>query len=133
MFVFYFLLLSISSADPMFTKIEKGELAPWTGRLFNDEAVSQFIVNDKLKVEQCNIQIDYEVQKSKAYLELDYQKKIIELTTQNQILNDKVSLRDNRIQNLETLKTPPNPFWYTIGGILVGSSITIGITYAVNQ
>lgn len=133
MFVFYFLLLSISSADPMFTKIEKGESAPWTGRLFNDEAVSQFIVNDKLKVEQCNIQIDYEVQKSKAYLDLNYQKKIIELTTHNQILNDKVLLRDNRIQNLETLKTPPNPFWYTIGGILVGSSITIGITYAVNQ
>ena len=133
MFVFYFLLLSISSADPMFTKIEKGELAPWSGRLFNDEAVSQFIVNDKLKVEQCNIQIDYEVQKSKAYLDLNYQKKIIELTTHNQILNDKVLLRDNRIQNLETLKTPPNPFWYTIGGILVGSSITIGITYAVNQ
>jgi hypothetical protein len=133
MFVFYFLLLSISLADPMFTKIEKGESAPWAGRLFNDEAVSQFIVNDKLKVEQCNIQIDYEVQKSKAYLDLNYQKKIIELTTHNQILNDKVLLRDNRIQNLETLKTPPNPFWYTIGGILVGSSITIGITYAVNQ
>lgn len=128
-----FFLMTYAIADPLFTKIEKGEVAPWSGRLFNDEAVSQFIVNDKFKVEQCNIQIDYEVEKSKAYLDLDYQKKILSLEAQNQILNDKVTLRDNRIRSLESLKTPPNPFWYAISGILVGSGITIGITYAVNQ
>jgi hypothetical protein len=132
MFILYFLLMSSSAADPLFAKIKEGEVAPWSGRIFNDEAVTQFIVNDKFKVEQCNIQIEYEVQKSKAYLELEHQKKILSLETQNQILNDKILLRDNRIHRLESLKTPPNPFWYTVGGILIGTSMTIGIAHAVN-
>jgi len=130
-----FLLLSLAFADdePQFTKIEKGEVAPWSGRLFNDAAVAKFIVSDKYKIEQCNIQIEYEVSKSKANLDLEYAKKIIELETENKILADKVLLRDDRIKGLESLKTPPDPFWYVTGGFLVGSAITIGITYAVNQ
>lgn len=129
-----FLLFNLAIADdPKFTKLKEGEPAPWPGRLFNDAAVAKFIVDDKYKIEQCNIQIEYEVDKSKASLDLDYAKKIIEIETENNILTDKVTLRDNRIKELESLKTPHNPFWYTIGGILVGSGITIGITYAVNQ
>ena len=63
-----FLLLSLAFAndEPQFTKIEEGEVAPWSGRLFNDAAVAKFIVSDKYKIEQCNIQIEYEVSKSKA-------------------------------------------------------------------
>ena len=133
MFSLFFLLISSAAADPQFTKLEKGEPAPWAGRLFNDEAVAKFIVDDKYKIEQCNIQIDYEVRKSELNLDLKHQHALIELQTQNQILSDKITLRDDRIKELENLKTPHNPFWYTLGGILVGSGITIGITYAVNQ
>tara|TARA_X000001388_G_C2194897_1_gene108979 strand:+ start:116 stop:517 length:402 start_codon:yes stop_codon:yes gene_type:complete len=133
MFGLFFLLTAAIAADPQFTKLEKGEPAPWSGRLFNDEAVAKFIVDDKYKVEQCNIQIEYEVSKSNLNLSLDHQKQMIELQTKNQILSDKITLRNDRIKELENLKTPPNPFWYTLGGILVGSGVTIGITYAVNQ
>ena len=133
MFSLFFLLTTAFAEGPQFTKLEEGQPAPWTGRLFNDEAVAKFLIEDKYKIEQCNILIDYEKSKAKANLDLEYTKKIIDLETQNKILIDKVSLRDDRINSLESLKTPPNPFWYTIGGILVGSGITIGITYAVNQ
>ena len=119
-------------AEPQFTKLEKGEEAPWAGRLFNDAAVAKFIVDDKYKIEQCNIQIEYEVAKNKASLELLNQKSLIDLQTKNTILTEKVSLRDDRIKELESLKTPPNPFWYALTGIVVGSGITIGIAHAVN-
>lgn len=133
MFSLFFLLMASAFADPEFTKLEKGEPAPWPGRLFNDEAVAKFIIDDKYKIEQCNIQIEYEVTKSELKLNLDHQKQVIELQSKNQILSDKITLRDDRIKDLESLKTPHNPFWYALGGIVVGSGITIGITYAVNQ
>jgi hypothetical protein len=128
----YFLLMTSALADPKFTKLEEGDPAPWSGRLFNDEAVTQFIISDKFKVEQCNIQIEYELQKTTANLFLEHQKAIIELESKNKLLADKIALRDSRITGLESIKTPHNPFWYTVGGILIGSSITIGIAQAVN-
>ena len=128
-----FLLISLSWAEPQFTKLEEGDIAPWAGRLFNDEAVAKFVVSDKLKVEECNIQTEYELQSQKSELELEHQKKINELEAQIKILEQKVSLRDDRIKSLESLKTPPNPFWYATAGFLLGSGVTVGITYSVNQ
>jgi len=133
MFGLFFLLATALAADPQFTKLEVGEPAPWAGRLFNDAAVSKFIVTDKFKVEECNIQIEYSLAKLDAELNLTHKKEQIDLNVQVKILEDKVSLRDDRIKDLESLKTPPNHLWYTTAGILIGSGITIGITYAVNQ
>lgn len=128
-----FLFLNLAFAEePQFTTLQEGEVAPWTGRLFNDAAVAKFIVSDKYKIEQCNIEIEYAVSKKSIELDLDYQKKIIDLETQNKILNEKVLLRDERIKGLERLKTPPDPFWYVAGGFLVGAATTIGIAHAVN-
>ncbi len=132
MFSLFFLLATAIAADPQFTKLEKGEVAPWSGRLFNDEAVAKFIIDDKYKIEQCNIQIEYELSKQRSELNLNYQKELITLQTENKILIDKLNLRDERIEGLEALKTPHNPFWYAVGGIVIGSGITIGIAHAVN-
>tara|TARA_Y100000593_G_C4202600_1_gene282642 strand:+ start:220 stop:618 length:399 start_codon:yes stop_codon:yes gene_type:complete len=128
-----FFLLGVASAEPEFTKLEKGEPAPWAGRLFNDEAVAKFIVEDKFKIEQCEIQTMYEVQKLKSSLDLEYSKKIIELESQITVLDQKVILRDDRIKNLEKIKTPPNAFLWATAGFITGAGITVGITYAVNQ
>tara|TARA_B100000287_G_scaffold364256_1_gene358363 strand:+ start:228 stop:629 length:402 start_codon:yes stop_codon:yes gene_type:complete len=133
MFGLFFLLATATAADPQFTKLKKGEVAPWEGRLFNDEAVAKFIVEDNLKIEQCEIQTTYELSKLRADLDLKHTKEMIELQTQNAILNQKVALRDQRIKGLEELKTPPNSFLWTAVGFIAGAGVTVGITYAVNQ
>tara|TARA_B100000900_G_scaffold412951_2_gene435804 strand:- start:1395 stop:1796 length:402 start_codon:yes stop_codon:yes gene_type:complete len=133
MFSLFFLLSAAIGADPQFTKLKEGEAAPWDGRLFNDEAVAKFLIEDKFKVEQCNIQTAYELSKLKSNLELDHAKLMIESQTQIAILNQKVELRDQRIKSLEKLKTPPNAFLWSAIGFVVGASATVGITYAVNQ
>ena len=131
MFVLFF-LLSAAVAEPKFTKLNEGEVAPWTGRLFNDEAVVKFIVEDRLKVDQCEIQTSYALEVLSAELDLEYKKELIILNADISVLEQKALLRNDRIAGLESLKTPHNPFWYSIGGILVGSGITIGIAHAVN-
>ena len=128
-----FFLLSSAVAEPQFTKLSEGETAPWAGRLFNDEAVVKFIVEDRLKVDQCEIQTSYSLEILRAELDLKHKKELININTNMSILEQKVLLRNDRITELESLKTPPNPFWYTTAGFLVGSAATIAITYSVNQ
>ena len=132
MFSLFFLLAAASAADPQFTKLKKGEPAPWDGRLFNDAAVAKFVIEDKYKIEQCNILVSYEVEKRIAEINLEHQREVLAIQTDNQILAEKVSLRDDRIKELEKLKKPHNPFWYATLGIVAGAGITIGIAHAVN-
>ena len=131
-----FFLLGVAFAaepEPQFTKLKKGEVAPWNGRLFNDAAVAKFIVEDKYKIEQCNIITSYELNKQAANLNLAHQKITIDNQTQIKNLQEKVKLRDDRIKELEKIKKPPNAFLWTAAGFLVGAGTTVGITYAVNQ
>jgi len=129
----FLLMTSFAYADPQFVKLEEGESAPFTGRLFNDEAVTKLIVEDKFKVEQCDLQIDYEKKKLEALHSYEIDKVRIELNAKNTILENKVSLRDDRIKELEGLSKPIKPIYYMLGGFVVGTGATIGITYAVNQ
>ena len=133
MFGLFFLIAVAAADDPKFTKLEAGQPAPWSGRLFNDAAVAKFIIEDKYKIEQCDIMMTYELSKQSSTLNLEYQKKEIELQTQKDILEEKVRLRDDRIKSLEKLKKPPNSFLWSAAGFVVGAGITVGITYAVNQ
>jgi hypothetical protein len=70
---------------------------------------------------------------AKGEIAAKHKKELINLNTDMSILEQKVLLRNDRITELESLKTPPNQFWYTTAGFLVGSAATIAITYSVNQ
>ena len=48
-------------------------------------------------------------------------------------LKEKKEMLELRIKSLEKLKKPPNAFLWSVGGFIVGSAVTVGITYAVNQ
>ena len=126
-----FILMALAYAEPQFVPLDKGESAPFSGRLLNDEAIVKLSVEDKFKVQQCDLQIDYEKQKIKALHALELEKAKIELNSQISVLNQKVELRDQRIQSLEKLNKPIKPVLYVASGFLVGAGTTIGILYAV--
>jgi len=126
-----FLLLSIAWAEPQFTQLTEGEAAPFAGRLLNEEAIVKIAVEDKFKVQQCDLQIDYEKQKLESLQKFEIEKVKIELNAKNDILENKISLRDDRIKDLESLSKPIKPVYYVAAGFLVGAGSTIGILYAV--
>ena len=51
-------LLSTALADPMLIHLKEGDVAPFDGRLMNDEAVANIIAGNEMSVEQCEIQKD---------------------------------------------------------------------------
>ncbi len=128
------LLLTMSTAygeEPTFTAIKKGEPAPFSGRLLNDAAVSQFIIQDKMKVEQCNIQIEYELAKQKAALKYDYDLLSVKCEADDQRLQDMVTIKEDEIKFLRKSYAPSKNHWWLAGGVVIGAASSIGIMYAV--
>jgi len=126
------LLSALCFAEPQFTVLNEGEQAPFSGRLLNNEAIAKIGVEDSFKVEQCNFQINYELEKQKLELELKFEKEKIKLVTDKQILEEKVRLRDQTIAQMRDLRKPWPPVFYASGGFFVGAATTIAILYAVN-
>ena len=125
-------LLSLALADiPEYTYVEAGEPAPFSGRLFNDEA-SQLIADQIADAtDYCQIQIDYEIGLALAdkQEELDILKS--KYKYDKQLLEAKIKFQETRIKSLEELKTPPKKqFWFSMG-LVSGIAITISIAKAI--
>ena len=127
-----FLLSAFCFADPVFIEIVEGETAPFSGRLLNDEAIVKLAVEDKFKVEQCNLQINYELEKQKIEQDLKFEKQKIKLESDVEILKTKVQIRDQAIQEMKDLRKPWPPVFYTSVGFIGGAGVTIAILYAIN-
>ena len=122
---------AIADDEPQFTELKQGEPAPFTGRLFNDPAVKLFIVDNKLKVEQCDIQIEYEVGKSKIDEKYKYNLLTAKCEADDERLQDMIAIRDDRIKELEKHIKPPMHQWWLAGGFVIGSATAVGIMYAI--
>ena len=126
-------LLSLAFADaPEYTYLETGESAPFAGRLFNDEA-SQLIA-DQIQdaTDKCLIELDYQVGLALAEKEEQIRKLKSQHKYEKDALTFKIQSQQERIEELEKLKTPPKKkFWFSFG-LITGVGITIAIAQAVN-
>jgi len=118
--------------DPQFTTLKKGDTAPFDGRLFNNAAVSKLIVEDRMKIEQCNIQIEYEIGKANAASKYEYDVLYAKSEAADQRLNDVLDIRDEEIKFLRKSYEPPKHQWWLAGGFIIGASSAIGIMYAIS-
>ena len=117
--------------EPVFMNIKKGEKALFDGRLLNDAAIAKFIVENKTKVQQCNIQIEYEVGKANANSKYKHDLLTARCEADDQRLQDMISIRDDEIKFLRKSYEPPKDHWWLAGGFVVGAASAIGIMYAV--
>ena len=117
--------------EPTFKTLKKGEAAPFDGRLLNNAAIAKFIIEDRTKVEQCNIQTEYEV--GKANLKSKYQHDLLtaKCEADDQRLQDMIAIRDEEIKFLRKSYEPPKNHWWLAAGFVVGASASVGIMYAV--
>tara|TARA_R100000008_G_C3565955_1_gene159155 strand:+ start:113 stop:544 length:432 start_codon:yes stop_codon:yes gene_type:complete len=125
-----------ASANPQFTDLEEGEPAPFAGKLFNYEAVSELIVEKEIADEQCEAEISYQLslQSAQHKLELDkFQIKYDGLQERYDAMN---LIKDDEITRLQGLigKHPNRRnAWMFAGGVVAGVATSIGIMYATAE
>ena len=117
--------------EPTFKTLKKGEAAPFDGRLLNNAAIAKFIVEDRTKIEQCNIQVEYEVGKANTKSKYKLDLLTAKCEADDQRLQDMIAIRDDEIKFLRKSYEPPKNHWWLAAGFVVGASASVGIMYAV--
>jgi hypothetical protein len=127
-----FLLTAIASADePKFVPIKQGEVAPFAGRLFNDAAVSKLIVDNRLKAQQCEIEIDYHVNRSKAEQKYEYDLLQAKYDADKQRYTDLLAIRQEENERIQKLIKPNRTGWWLAGGFMLGTATSITIMHVI--
>ena len=87
---------SLAWGQPQFTQLEEGDVAPFAGRLLNDEAISKILVDQQLASDECQIAVDYELDIAMA--QWSYQMSIQELTLEGKLQRSEVLVESQKEQ-----------------------------------
>lgn len=127
------LLTSLVFAEPLMTPLSEGEVAPFTGRLFNDEAVASIISMKEFSEEQCTINsaLDFSLQLAEKQHQIDY------LDIEKQALQTKydamIKIKNEEIETLRRYSNTKRSTWVFFGGFVLGTSASLFTYYAVNK
>jgi len=125
-----------ANADPQFTDLEEGEAAPFAGKLFNYEAVSELIVDKEIADEECELKIEYELNLIAAQHQLELDKYQIQFDGLQERYDAMNLIKDDEITRLQDLigKHPNRRnAWMFAGGVVAGVATSISIMYATAE
>ena len=120
-------LSSLLLAEPKFTELEAGECAPWKGRLLNDEALTQLIVQDQTNKMSCDFRVEFEINKVKIDEKYKYNLLMTKYEAETTKLNEILKIRDQQIEKMK----PRDNSLFIAGGFILGATTAIAIMYAV--
>ena len=120
-------LSSLLLAEPKFTELEAGEWAPWKGRLLNDEALTQLIVQDQTNKMSCDFRVEFEINKVKIDEKYKYNLLMTKYEAETTKLNEILKIRDQQIEKMK----PRDNSLFIAGGFILGATTAIAIMYAV--
>ena len=127
----YAMIGMLFAANPDFVTLEKGETAPFTGKLITHDSLAGIIATHESEIETLKAEKDYELQKQFDELTLKYDLYAIKSEANEEMYKQMLENRD------EELKIQARKDWIQraafIGGFALGTTVTIGITYSVNQ
>ena len=130
--MFLFALISnLWAADIDYANVDKGEKAPFTGKLLTHDALSQIIATHEKELLQADLDKEFEIQKKSDELNLKYDLYAAKCEANTQMYQQMIELRDKEIK-LQSQKDWIQRLAF-FGGFALGTATTIGITYSVNQ
>ena len=118
-----------------FSRVLKGEQAPFDAWCFNDSATAQLQAALEMQEEKCQIRVlrSLETQKQKHLLELSNLQ--LRLDTVKQNFDRTLDIKNEEIKSLEAAALKrPNDYtaWWASGGFVVGVATTLVIFFSVN-
>ena len=130
MFLYTFVTL-LWAADIDYANVDKGDPAPFTGKLLTHDALAQIIATHEKELLQSDLDKEFELQKSSDKLNLKYDLYSIRCEADKKMYTQMIEVRD------EELKAQARKDWIQrlafFGGFALGTATTVGITYSVNQ
>tara|TARA_Y100000034_G_C6846723_1_gene383637 strand:+ start:315 stop:746 length:432 start_codon:yes stop_codon:yes gene_type:complete len=121
---------------PKISPLSEGDVAPFTGVLYNPAAIAETIAQRELLAQQHELNLNA----LKERLDAEYTLQIFNLQAELDAFRFKydsmVEIKDdeiNKLHNIVLKQTNEHSHWWLTGGILTGVLITVGVAYAVNQ
>ena len=127
------LLVSLSFAEPLMTPLSEGEVAPFAGRLFNDEAVVSILTTKEFAEEQCTINdaLDFSLQLAEKQHQIDYLE--IEKAALQKKYDAMLEIKEEEIETLRRYTNSKRSTWVFFGGFVLGTSASLLTYYAANN
>ena len=123
-------------ADAQFTDLQEGDPAPFDGKLFNYEAVSELIVNRETAEEECELETQYQLDLQVAQHQLEIDRFQIQYDGLQERYDAMNLLKDDEITRLQDLigKHPNRRnVWMFASGVVAGIGTSIAIMYATAE
>ena len=128
MFLLSLMSLSLAS-DPDFTNIEKGEPAPFAGKLLTNEALAEIISNHESDIMQSDLDKEFELQKQRDELDLRFNLQKTECDANILMYQGMIDVRDQEIKKQARRDWIQRAAFF--GGFALGVGSTIAIVKAV--
>ena len=133
----FLIFLSLpAAADEQVTAVQEGDIVPFDGTCFNIEAAARILTELEHAEESCKIKIEKEVALKSAEYDLKISNLEASLNSCNNLCDQRLQIyKDQSIYLQDQLKKQKqlHPAWAFVGGVLVGSAISVTTTYAVIQ
>jgi hypothetical protein len=128
--ILLYTLVSIALADPHVVTLNEGQPAPFSGTLFNKDAVAAVLAESGAEKERCDARVELEVEKSNVELRKDLEYAEAEFESCEQALDE---LRENHIDLTKRYNrvSAAKPYIFS-GGFLGGIALTLAVVYAVD-
>ena len=87
--------------QPMVMDLKKGQKAPFDGIFLNSIAAAQMLAEKKYTLEECNIEIEFELEKQKAKFDLMLESANLSLEAANSRHGAIIKIKDDEIKRLQ--------------------------------
>ena len=115
---------------PAVTGLSKNQKAPFSGVLLNSTAAAQMLTDKKFTLEECQIEIDFELERQKAELDLLLKSTKLSLESTEAKYTSLLDIKDEEIMRLQEIATErPNDYsaWFVAGGVVVGIVLSVAV------
>ena len=122
--------------EAKYTHLDAGEIAPFTGTLFNPLALSQLISDNEFSAEECDLEIEYQVSKARSEMQLQLDSLQISydaLEEKHQLLMDIKNSEIDTYREMALDQPNKNNQWWLVGGVVVGIGLSLGTFYATTN
>jgi hypothetical protein len=131
--LFLLSLLNPLQAEEKYTELKQGEPAPYAGILLTKEAIAKIYADQESEI--AKLKLDHSVELEKAMLsnKVKYELLDAKYKLNEKMYKEMISNRDNAIKSLPVYSQSYKADWSMIGGFVLGSVITVGIVYSLNN